>query len=170
MKMLNDRKAVIFIHPTELPSAPIPGIPTFALDFLLDTSRAAFNLVASGVISKYTDLKFILSHAGGFIPYIIPRITSAFKIYGMDYEQSLKDLKRFYFDIAISSGPYNLPTLFSFADPSHILFGSDYPYANKMVVKEMTEEFDSIPMSSNQYNSINYNNALILFPRFSKYF
>jgi hypothetical protein len=38
-------------------------------------------------------------------------------------------LKRFWFDIAVSSGPSALPSALGFADPRHITFGPDSPYA-----------------------------------------
>jgi hypothetical protein len=38
-------------------------------------------------------------------------------------------LKRFYFDTALSSTPVALPCWLAFADPTHITFGSGFPYA-----------------------------------------
>ena len=38
---LHERRAVVFLHPGELPAEPAPGIPSFTADFLLDTVRAA---------------------------------------------------------------------------------------------------------------------------------
>ena len=32
---------MVFVHPAELPAPPVDGIPAFAADFLLDTTRAA---------------------------------------------------------------------------------------------------------------------------------
>ena len=66
---LNDRSAVVFIHPAELPGPSVPGIPPFAADFLLDTTRAAYLLVSNGILARYPNIRFILSHAGGFVPY-----------------------------------------------------------------------------------------------------
>ena len=57
-----------FIHPAELPGPTVDGIPPFAADFLLDTIRAAFLLVRNGIRARYPNIKFILSHAGGFVP------------------------------------------------------------------------------------------------------
>ena len=38
---LDARSAVVFIHPGELPGPALDGVPPFAADFLLDTTRAA---------------------------------------------------------------------------------------------------------------------------------
>ena len=74
MEELNRRKAVIFVHPSELSGAPAKGIPPFSADFLLDTTRAAINMAKTGFLERFPDLKIILSHGGGFVPYAAERI------------------------------------------------------------------------------------------------
>lgn len=69
MEALNEREAVVFIHPGELPGPRVEGIASFAADFLLDTTRAVVNLVMSGSMDRYPNIKFILAHGGGFVPY-----------------------------------------------------------------------------------------------------
>jgi 6-methylsalicylate decarboxylase len=67
---LNRRKAVVFIHPSFLYGVdPLKDVPPFIADFLLDTTRAAIRLAGSGTLDRCPDLKVILSHAGGFVPY-----------------------------------------------------------------------------------------------------
>ncbi|WP_173063692.1 amidohydrolase family protein [Phytohabitans houttuyneae] len=55
----------------------IPGVDEFIADFLLDTTRAALSLIASGTLDRYRDLSIILAHAGGFLPYAAGRVESA---------------------------------------------------------------------------------------------
>ena len=63
------------LHPPgELPAEPVPGIPTFTADFLLDTTRTAISLILSGALEKYDGIRFILAHAGGFVPYVAHRL------------------------------------------------------------------------------------------------
>ena len=57
MAELNRRKVVAFVHPGELPGPTIRGIPAFAADFLLDTTRAVVNLVLSGAMDRYPDIQ-----------------------------------------------------------------------------------------------------------------
>ena len=47
--VLNERAAVVFIHPADLPGPTVPGVVPFAADFLLDTTRAAYLLVRNGI-------------------------------------------------------------------------------------------------------------------------
>lgn len=127
---LNRRKAIIFVHPAELPGLSVPGIPPFAADFLLDTSRAAYRLVRNGFVRNFPNVKIILSHAGGFVPYAAYRMAGAISVETQQpLEDILDDFRSFYFDTALSSSPAALPSLLAFAKPGHVLFGSDWPFA-----------------------------------------
>ncbi|SCK17011.1 Predicted metal-dependent hydrolase, TIM-barrel fold [Variovorax sp. HW608] len=130
MEELERRKAVVFVHPSELPAPAVPGIPPFAADFLLDTTRAGINMARRAWLERYPNVKIILSHGGGFIPYAAERIARMCSPDG-DSARGIENLRRFYFDTALASSPYALPSLLAFADPSHVFFGSDWPYAPK---------------------------------------
>jgi len=179
---LNRRGAVVFIHPAELPGPTVDGIPPFAADFLLDTTRAAFLLVRNGIRHRYPNIKFILSHAGGFVPYASYRM--ALQIFGESLQQSqdlsqmpgqvagrglndvLADFSGFYFDVALSGSPAALPSLLAFADPGYVLFGSDFPFAPPVAVQYFTATGDAYRDAD--HAAINRDNATALFPRLAK--
>ena len=71
---LDRRHAVVLVHPGPLPGPTVPGIPPLAADFLLDTTRVAYLLVRNEVVALYPDIRFVLSHAGGFLPYAADRM------------------------------------------------------------------------------------------------
>lgn len=167
MALLHARKAVVFVHPSELPCAPVPGIPPFAADFLLDTTRAAIHYAQSGALERYPDLKIILSHAGGFLPYAAERVARICSPDGQN-PGGIARLRRFYFDTALSSSPYALPALLAFADPTHITYGSDWPYAPKARGLHFAQMLDEFPLTSAQREAIDRGNALRLFPRLGK--
>ena len=127
---LGARSAVVFVHPAEPPIPRLPGLPSPLLDFPFDTTRTAVDLVAHGVFDRHPDLRVILSHAGGFLPYAAHRFTGAAMVNpGTTPEGILADLRRFYFDTALSATPTALPSLLAFAEPGHVLYGSDFPFA-----------------------------------------
>ena len=116
--VLMERSAVVFIHPAELPGPSVPGIPSFAADFLLDTTGPAYLLVSNGIQAHYPDIRFILSHAGGFLPYASRRLAVTIALdTGRSPADVLDDFAGFYFDTALSSSPAALPTLLAFAKP-----------------------------------------------------
>lgn len=171
MAELDRRGATVFVHPnlhatTEALGLQIPG---FLLEFLCDTSRAACNLMFSGTLEKYPNIRWILAHAGGFIPYISWRLSLA----NLMQETSdsvpqgvLTYLKRFYFDTALSPSRTALGALLQLVDPAHILFGSDFPFAPETVTALQVEELDASPLlDAGLRRQVERENALRLFPR-----
>lgn len=165
--VLNARCAVVFIHPADLPGPAVDGVLPFATDFLLDTARAAYLLVRNEVRRNYPDIKFILSHAGGFVPYASHRMAIGIL---SDTERSLTDtlddFAGFYFDTALSSTAAALPSLIAFAKPGHVTFGSDYPFAPIPVAKLFAAGLQTYPaLDTDARAAIDRLNALRLFPR-----
>ncbi|MEV7085524.1 amidohydrolase family protein [Streptomyces sp. NPDC093085] len=162
---LDERGAVVFVHPAELPAPPVDGVPSFAADFLLDTTRAAYLLVRNGIIRRHPRIKFILGHAGGFLPYASHRMAVTL---ANDTRRSpldvLDDFRTFYFDTALSSSPAALPTLLAFARPERILFGSDWPFAPARAGQYFTSGLDS-NVGTSMLTAVNRTNAEALFPR-----
>jgi predicted TIM-barrel fold metal-dependent hydrolase len=172
---LHHRRAVVFIHPGDLPGPAAPGVPAFAADFMLDTTRAAISLVLSGAMEKFSGIKFVLAHAGGFVPYIAYRILltmlldsdlalSALAALG-DKKQSI--LRRFYYDVALSASPAALPSLLEVADPGHITYGTDYPFAPSAAIDFLNMQYENYPLDPVVRAAIDRGNSEALFPRFS---
>jgi predicted TIM-barrel fold metal-dependent hydrolase len=164
---LDRRRAVVLIHPSVLPGPPVPGVPPFAADFLLDTTRAAYRLVQSGAVRRHRNLKLILSHAGGFVPYASHRLMAALLAEGgRAPDELLEDLRSFYFDTALSGSPAALPSLLAFAKPGHVLFGSDWPFAPAPAVSYFTGQLDAYAaLDAAGHGAIDRGNAAALFPK-----
>jgi predicted TIM-barrel fold metal-dependent hydrolase len=159
---LNRRKAVVFVHPSVPPLDTLPMIIKPAvLEFVFDTTRAIANLIHRGNLKGFPGIRFIFSHAGGTAPFITWRITFGNK-------KIIDQLKCFYYDTAVSATPFALSSLLKLVDPSHILFGSDYPFLPERVVKLMNDGLKSYDEIDNKSQiAIGRNNALSLFPRFN---
>lgn len=164
---LDERHAVVFIHPADLPGPPVPGVAPFAADFLLDTTRAAYLLVRNGVRARYSRIRFILGHAGGFVPYASHRLAAAILgDTGRSPADSLDDFASFYFDTALSSSAAALPSLLAFAKPGHITFGSDWPFAPLAAGQYFAAGLDNYPgLDTDARKAIDHTNAVALFPR-----
>ena len=164
---MNGRSAVVFIHTADLPGPTVPGVAPFAADFLLDTTRAAHLLVRNGIRRKYPNISFILSHAGGFVPYASHRMAMAITAdTGRSPADSIDDFASFYFDTALSSSAAALPTLLAFAKPGHVTFGSDWPFAPVAAAKLFAAGLETFPvLDDTARQAIDRGNALALFPR-----
>jgi predicted TIM-barrel fold metal-dependent hydrolase len=164
---LDRRGAVVFVHPSEPPGPRVAGVPPFAADFLLDTTRAAYRLVRTGAVRRHPNLKIILAHAGGFLPYASHRLLAALLAEGgRGPVELLEDLQSFWFDTALSASPAALPSLLAFARPERVLFGSDWPYAPAPAVSYFTARLDAYAaLDDAGHAAIDRGNAARLFPR-----
>lgn len=170
MRELNRRKAIVFVHPNIHRTSTELGldIPGFFVEFLCDTTRATTNLVFSGTLERYPDIRWILSHAGGFVPFIAWRLALADALPQFAAQAPkgvLHYLRRLYYDTALSPSPFALAALKQLVDPSHILFGSDFPFAPAPVVAaECRTLAESTLLDAGELAGVRRRHALALFP------
>jgi predicted TIM-barrel fold metal-dependent hydrolase len=161
---LNRRKVVVFIHPNAPPAEKLPNLsfPTSVLEFVFDTTRAITNLIHHGIPKKFPNIRFILAHAGGTVPFLVWRITFGNK-------RLMKYFENFYYDMAISATNHVFQSLFEIVNPSKLLFGSDFPFVNETIVKEMIQGIENYnKLDDQQRVAIKKENASLLFPRLKK--
>lgn len=172
LEALNRRKAVVYTHPAHGKETGLP-FPGFMIEYTFDTTRAATNLMFSGAIERFPRVQFILSHAGGALPYLAWRLHVASAISSRipqwSYGKVLKGLRHFWYDTALSGGPQQLDCLLSVVGPERVVFGTDWPFGTASVVKEMVKNLSSPDfLSAAKRGAISRRNARALFPRFAK--
>ncbi|KAI0388919.1 hypothetical protein F5Y17DRAFT_463244 [Xylariaceae sp. FL0594] len=180
-ELLNERGAVVFVHPTHPVDTALvnPHLPQPMIDYPHETTRTAVDLVTSGRVRANPRVKIILSHAGGTLPYLALRPAAMLpylptNLAGRDgpdttlTEQFVEDARSFYFDTALSAAPLTLALLKEFAKPGHVLFGSDYPYAPTPAIKQMNGLLGDYHAKDGDFiTSVNAEAAKQLFPRLS---
>jgi aminocarboxymuconate-semialdehyde decarboxylase len=132
-EVANELGAVLYIHPTNPVS--VEAMQEYWLmplvGFLFDTTLAAAGLVFSGVVEKFPDIRWVLGHLGGAIPYLAERLDRGYHAFpecrANIAQEPSKYLKRFYFD-TVNFDPHAIELAIEFAGPDHILAGSDYPH------------------------------------------
>ncbi len=171
MAELDRRKTVVFVHPNLHATTDQIGLatPTFMVEFLCDTTRAAVNLVLSGAMERYPNISWILSHAGGFLPFIAWRVSLAnnFPHFAEKAPQGvLSYIRRFYFDTALSPSPFAMAALKELVDPSYILFGSDFPFAPAPLIGVEVKNLEELSVFDAKTKAgIDRGHALRLFPQ-----
>jgi predicted TIM-barrel fold metal-dependent hydrolase len=171
LDVLNHRGAVVFIHPTLHPSSRTLALPwpAFIMEYLFDTTRAAVNLLLGGALERFPDIKFILPHAGGTLPYFAWRLAATPVIDPTmpqwSREKFADGLRHFWYDNALSAGPTTMGALLTVADPARIVFGSDWPFVQPTLVAEALAAHMTPDLHSGaQRAAIDRGNALKLFP------
>jgi 6-methylsalicylate decarboxylase len=132
---LDQRNAIVFVHPA-IPTITrqIPlEIPVFAMEFTFDTTRAAFNLAFTGALERYPNIRWILSHGGGTVPYLVARFDLVWFQDPALVERAPKGgsayLSKLFYDTALSANAHALRSLAELVGTEHVLFGSDFPFA-----------------------------------------
>lgn len=131
---LDRRRAVVIIHPT----GPSTSANTFTFqlkpmyEFLADTTRSVIDLILRGVIERFPNIRWVVPHCGSFLPEVAHRMDSLVPMLSprgiMPQVDVVADIRSLYFDLAGVAQPVMLDALLKVADPTHLLYGSDYPY------------------------------------------
>jgi predicted TIM-barrel fold metal-dependent hydrolase len=163
MEEINRRKLVVYTHPSnpKCCSALQEGIPGSTIEFATDTTRTITSLIFYGAAQKFKDIRFIFSHAGGTMPFLIERLTMLPKINPqlgkkITPEQVLELVKGFYYDTAQASHPGALLSLMNLVDVSQVLFGTDYPYRTSL---DHVQGLAKFGFSKDDLAAINHKNA-----------
>ncbi len=113
------------------------------IGFEMELCVAVVRVMMGGVMDRFPELKFIVSHLGGAIPYLAERIQNCYEAYPECQENlsgSARDyLKRFYYDTVSFFKPA-LMCAYHFVGPEHLILGSDYPH----VIGDIKEAVTSI--------------------------
>jgi predicted TIM-barrel fold metal-dependent hydrolase len=172
MSYLDSRETAVHIHPGLHPSSRSLDLPwpAFMIEYPFDTTRAAVNLLFSGALERFAKIRFILSHAGGTLPYLAWRLSVAPMIDKRLKQRSRAEifagLKTFWYDNALASGAQSMGTLSRIAAKERILFGSDWPFCNDRVVAEEVKDFTTPGfLAPGAIAMIARENALKLFPQ-----
>lgn len=144
MKVLNDRKATIIIHPHKpepVQEGVFTGGPIFVYEYPAETTRAVINMIANDVLVRYPDLKVVVPHAGSFLPYAIPRLKSGCSMLvskGMIQPFDIDgNLQRLYYDLAGGPSPEIVKMMLTITTPDHIIYGSDYPFVPTQILEKV---------------------------------
>jgi predicted TIM-barrel fold metal-dependent hydrolase len=165
---LNRRGAVVFIHPNETPYDN-PGVaPASVLEFPFDTTRTATSLIISGAMHRHRKVRFILSHGGGTLPFLAPRIALSISMMpGVveKYGDPMAAMRSFYYDTALAAGAPTLAALAQITDADHILFGTDFPFAPLTAIKDFGKVLDRIQVPGIDMKAVYRGNAASLLGR-----
>lgn len=113
------------------------------IGFEVDLCIAVVRLIMGGVMDRFPNLTFIVSHLGGAIPYLAQRIQNCYEAYP-ECQQNVSGpatdyLKRFYYDTVSFFEPA-LMCAYSFVGAGGLVLGSDYPH----VIGDINEAITSI--------------------------
>ena len=165
---------MVFLHPVDPPEDTHRTVAAL-YEFPLETTRAISLLLVRGKLKQYPQIRWILAHAGGTLPYLAHRLSTVLAA-GQDAHSGASDpviaqnvreeIRHLYYDTAISGNAWPLSLLQQVTSVSHILFGTDATAAPEAHIAENTQGlFAYAGFSSEEQRSIAAENAQALFPR-----
>jgi uncharacterized protein len=173
----------IWIHPAR--TAKFPDYQTeqeslyeiwWTFGWPYESSAAQARIVFSKMLDEMPNLKFIIHHAGGMVPFFEGRVGPGWDQLGartsnVDYRPLLKELKLphleyfkkfFYADTATFGSKSALVCALDFYGIDHVLFASDAPFdpeGGPMYIRETLRVIDSLDISKGDREKLYYKNA-----------
>ena len=139
----------IHLHPAVPPNRigmDSPG-QFLGLGFPLDTSLSAVRLIRSGLFDETPDLKLIVAHVGGVIPYLWGRLAT-FSVASStihDPPRLLHPIDHYLSKLYVDTVCYRVEALQCCHDvlgSEHLLYGTDHPFGRPDVVAELIEQLN----------------------------
>ena len=125
----------VFLHPTQ-PVAPARA-ERYSLNQIVaytnDTTLTVGSLISAGVIDRFPDLKLILSHGGGSVPFLIGRFDRMHRVADPNITRNVAKqlpsqyLHQFYYDTILHHSSA-LKFLCDLVGINRLLLGSDLPF------------------------------------------
>jgi aminocarboxymuconate-semialdehyde decarboxylase len=149
----NRMKLCILLHPMlpanaepfqEYVLGPIVGFP-------FDTTLAVARMCYSGMLRELPDIRWIIGHLGGAVPYLMERMDNGWRDFA-ECREHINELpstylKRLYYD-TVSFSSYTLNMAREMVGADHMVMGSDYPHLLGSIDRAVTSiEALDIPQS-----------------------
>ena len=148
LKTIEQLGCFVFTHPYQCLAQG--GMGDYYLSnfvgFPLDTTLMVAHLMYSGALDELKDLKILLPHGGGFVPYQIGRFIHGFNVRPEPKTKTQTSpadlLRRFYFD-ALTHDPQAARHLINMVGADRVVIGSDHPF--DMGPPDLMGAIDAIP-------------------------
>ena len=150
--------AVVFLHPVGQESTPwlagrnlawLVGAP-------FEDTVAALRLVLADVPQRYPDIRFIVPHLGGTLPFLMSRVTRK------SSDEVAQGLRSMYCD-TVSGSSDALKCACDLFGPGHLLFGTDYPYCEEREFARHLDYLDECGLDAPSLEGVRGTNAATLF-------
>lgn len=150
----------IFIHPVSTLMISGSALEEYKVGviagYLFDTTIACMRLISAGIIERLPNLRIMLAHVGGFIPYFLGRVDRNTE--ALPHPPSYY-FKKFYVDTVCEHSPtINLAK--EVLNTEHIMFGTDSPYLG---ISENISAVEGSKLSKEEYERIWHSTASNLF-------
>jgi predicted TIM-barrel fold metal-dependent hydrolase len=166
-----DRNIPVFVHSQTFD--PIGGeriddpLLTPVIRYVFDTTVCIGKMMMEGTLRHYDDTSFIFNYFGGAISLLANRFDATYTMLrSMNFVKDLETapsvlLKKIYVDTGGETGRANLLSCLELVDPSHIVWGSDWPA--KTAIRESMDSITALNLPAKEKEGIMGLNCASLF-------
>lgn len=130
---MSRREVAVLVHPTV--ACCTDGIRDYALalglDYMAEVTNAVGRLVFSGTFDRFPGIRWVFTHLGGSVPFVIHRFDNYFRQFPECREHidrpPTEILKAVHFDTVTTHAPALTCALETFS-VDQLVFGTDYPH------------------------------------------
>ena len=138
LEEFNRRNLTVVTHPTDATCCIniVPNLNQNTIEYGTDTTRMIMSLIVNEVPSRFPNIRWIFSHAGGTMPFLIQRIVGHRGDLDEYLQQTpeagsrLEQLRSFYYDSAGTGNSVAMGALKKVVGINQIVFGTDFPYSD----------------------------------------
>jgi 6-methylsalicylate decarboxylase len=137
----SDLQATVFVHP-DPPESPLLWGPywlRWGVGALVEDALVTLRLVASGVLTAYPGVRWIVPHAGGGVALMLARLDgmwAAGRLPAAAAKPPSESLEGIHFDTAMSD-PAAIAAAATALQPGRLVFGSDYPLGGSAEISDI---------------------------------
>jgi 6-methylsalicylate decarboxylase len=162
---LDQRHALVVRHPTSPPGweAVAQGWGRPMLEFPFDTTRAVADLLLRGGIVRHPGIRMVVPPGGGALAALGDRIDLFARTFAEGAPGVAGQLRNLYYDLAGAPVPRQLPALLELTGPSHLLYGTDWPWTPEAAVTALAAAIRATPhLDHDQITAVMTTNGLPL--------
>jgi aminocarboxymuconate-semialdehyde decarboxylase len=149
----------LFLHPTDvifqdMLSDGYDGALHLSLGRVIEVSVAAMRLILSGMMERHPNLKVVMSHTGGSLPYQAGRMDKNSK--AAKLPRPVQDYMRRMFTDTVSPHAAGIEFAIDYYGIDHVMYGTDYPCWDPAPCLKLIDE---IGLSDADKKKLFYDNA-----------
>jgi predicted TIM-barrel fold metal-dependent hydrolase len=164
---LDRRGAYAFLHPNFSPvPGPRPDVPPWVVEFPFETTRALVDLIYTGTLEQYPNIRLQVAHLGGAAPFLADRIASWA---GREPARAAAApagaaayLKRLFYDTGLANNTVALASVRELAGLDRVVFGTDWPFLPEAEDVDLTAGLD---LDAATLARVEHTNVAALVPR-----
>jgi aminocarboxymuconate-semialdehyde decarboxylase len=148
----------VFLHPTDVIFQDMldgyDGALHLSLGRVIEVSVAAMRLILSGMMERHPELKIVMSHTGGSLPYQAGRMDKNSKAAKLS-QPVTSYMKRMFTD-TVSPHSAGIKFAIDYYGIDHVMYGTDYPCWEPAACLKL---LDAIELSDADKHQLFYANA-----------